>query len=125
MNDYIADTLIRIKNGYRVGKESVDLRYSKLILNLVKLLEKEGYVGKVDGKEKGIRVELKYNGRLPALTEVKRVSRPSLRVYKGVKDLPRVLNGLGIAVVSTPQGLMTDKEARKLNAGGEVLALIW
>lgn len=124
--DTVADALIRIKNGYRVGKESVDLRYSKLTLNLMKLLEKEGYVGKVTGKEdKGITVELKYNGRIPTLTDVKRISKPSLRVYKGIKELPYVLNGLGIAVISTPKGLLTDKQARKEKVGGEVLALIW
>lgn len=125
MNDSVSDTLIRIKNGYRVGKESVDLRYSKLILNLVKLLEKEGFLGKVENKDRSIIVELKYNGRIPAITDVKRVSRPSLRVYKGVKELPRVMNGLGLAVVSTPKGLMTDKDARKIKMGGEVLALVW
>ena len=125
MNDSIADALIRIKNGYRVGKESVDLRYSKLILALAKLLEKEGFLGKVEFKERSIIVVLKYNGRIPAVTDVKRVSKPSLRVYKGVKDLPRVMNGLGIAVISTPQGLMTDKDARKTKAGGEVSALVW
>ena len=123
--DVIADALIRIKNGYRVGKESVELRNSKLILLLVKLLEKEGFVGKVESKDRIITVELKYTGRVPALTDVKRVSRPSLRVYKGVKDIPYVLNGLGIAVVSTPKGLLTDKQARKEKVGGEIMALVW
>lgn len=125
MNDSVSDALIRIKNGYRVGRESVDLRYSKLILNMVKLLAKEGYLGKVETKDKDISVELKYNGKLPSITDIKRVSRPSLRVYKGVQELPRVMNGLGIAIVSTPKGIMSDKEARKIKMGGEVLALVW
>ncbi|MDP3758634.1 MAG: 30S ribosomal protein S8 [Candidatus Daviesbacteria bacterium] len=125
MNDPVADALIRIKNGYSVGKVSVELKCSKLILQLMKLLQKEGYLAEVKQDKREIVVILKYNSRIPALTDLKRVSKPSLRVYKGVKDLPRVLNGLGVAVISTPKGLMTDKEARKLKVGGEVLALIW
>ena len=123
--DPIADALIRIKNGYQVGKVSVDIRFSKLILGIMKLLEKEGYIGGVSKKDRLILVELKYESRKPVLTDIKRVSKPSLRIYKGVKELPRVLNGLGIAIVSTPKGLMTDKEARKQKLGGEVLALVW
>ncbi len=123
--DPIADALIRIKNGYQVGRVSVELSYSKLTLRLMELLEKEGYIGKVSNKDRQIIVELKYDARKSALTDVKRVSKPSLRVYKGVKELPRVLNGLGIAIISTPKGLMSDKEARKQRLGGEVLALIW
>ena len=123
--DPVADALIRIKNGYQIGKQSVDLRFSKLTLAIVKLLEKEGYIEKADKKDQGIIVTLKYVSRKPAITDVKRVSKPSLRVYKGVKDLPWVLNGLGIAIISTPNGVMTEKEAKKLKLGGEVLALVW
>ena len=125
MSDPVADALIRIKNGYRVGKESVSIKFSKLIFQLMKLLEKEGYVSDVQKNDREIKVNLKYQDRKPVLTDVKRVSKPSLRVYKGVKQLPRVLNGLGIAVISTPKGLLTDKDARKMKVGGEVLALIW
>ncbi|MDP3948120.1 MAG: 30S ribosomal protein S8 [bacterium] len=123
--DPVGDALIRIKNGYSVGKVSVTLNFSKLIWNLSKLLQKEGYLSEVKQSKREIIVTLKYNSRIPTLTDVKRVSKPSLRVYKGVKDLPRVLNGLGIAIISTPKGLLTDKEARKIKAGGEVLALVW
>lgn len=123
--DPVGDALIRIKNGYSVGKVSVQMRFSKLIWKLVKLLQKEGYLEGVEQDDREIIVILKYDSRIPALTDVKRVSKPSLRVYKGVKDLPHVLNGLGIAVISTPKGLMTDKEARKAKVGGEVLALVW
>lgn len=125
--DTIGDALIRIKNGYMVRKSEVSLRYSKLISEICKLFKKEGYIEsyKVDEKDREITVILKYNARVPSLTNVKRVSRPSLRIYKGAKSLPTVLNGLGIAVISTPQGLMTNKEARKQNLGGEVLALVW
>ena len=125
MNDPVADALIRIKNGYSVGKVSVAVSFSKMILKFLKLLQKEGYIQDVEQKKNEILVMLKYNSRIPALTDVKRISKPSLRVYKGVKDLPHVLNGLGIAIISTPKGLMTDREARKLKVGGEVLALIW
>ncbi len=123
--DPIADALIRIKNGYSVGRVSVDIRFSKLVLKLMELLEKEGYVGKVSKKDRNLIVELKYEARKGVLTDVKRISKPSLRVYKGAKELPRVLNGLGIAIVSTPKGLMSDRDARKQNLGGEVLALVW
>ncbi|MBI2600690.1 30S ribosomal protein S8 [Candidatus Daviesbacteria bacterium] len=125
--DTIGDALIRIKNGYMVGKSEVSVRYSKLIVEICKLLQAEGYIEKcsVDEKNREIIVTLKYNARVPSLTDVKRVSRPSLRVYKGAKALPSVLNGLGIAIVSTPKGLMTNKQARKQNLGGEVLALVW
>lgn len=125
MGDPIADTLIRIKNGYLVGKVSVVIRYSKQVLQLLKLLKKEGYISDVAQKDKVLLVSLKYNGRVPTMTDAKRVSKPSLRVYKGVKDLPRVLNGLGIAIISTPKGLMIDSQARKQKVGGEVLALVW
>lgn len=123
--DPVADALVRIKNGYSVGKQSVSLRYSKLIFKLMKLLQDEGYLGGADSKQRQIIVSLKYNGRKPAIFDIKRVSKPSLRIYKGASDLPFVLNGLGIAVISTPKGLMTDRQARKLKIGGEVLALVW
>lgn len=123
--DPVADALIRIKNGYQVGKVSVVIKFSKLIFKLAQLLKEEGYLSEVEQKDREIIVTLKYNSRIPVLTDINRVSKPSLRVYKGVKDLPRVLNGLGIAIISTPKGLMTDKEARKLKVGGEILALIW
>ncbi|MBI3109732.1 30S ribosomal protein S8 [Candidatus Daviesbacteria bacterium] len=125
MVDPIADGLIRIKNGYLVGKISVNVRFSKLILRIMKLLQQEGYIESVKQNKGELLVILKYNGRVPVLTDVKRVSTPSLRIYKGVKSLPSVLNGLGVAIVSTPKGVMTDKEARKQRLGGEVLALVW
>jgi|SRR3989344_1891410 len=125
MNDSIADALIRIKNGYLAGSREVTIKYSKIVVHILKLLEKEGYIEKVSQKDNIVEVTLKYVNRQPALTEVKRVSKPSLRIYKGVKELPRVLNGLGIAIISTPKGVMTDTAARKEKVGGEVLALVW
>ncbi len=123
--DNIGDALTRIKNGYLVGKKSVSVKFSKLILNLAKLLQKEGYLEAVSQKDREILVTLKYKERKPAITDIKRISKPSLRVYSGASRLPYVLNGLGIAVISTPKGLMTEKEARKSKVGGEVLAFIW
>lgn len=123
--DPIADALIRVKNGYLSGRTAVSLRYSKLILNLMKLLAKEGYIEDVKESSREIVVNLKYVSRKSAITDIKRVSKPSLRVYKGVGQLPYVLSGLGIAIISTPKGIMTDKQARKVKVGGEVLALVW
>lgn len=123
--DSVGDALVRIKNAYLVGKQSVSVRYSKLILNLMKLLQKEGFLESVSEKNREIIVTLKYTERKPAVVSLKRVSKPSLRVYKGAKDLPSVLNGLGIAVISTPKGLMTERQARKSKVGGEVLAFVW
>lgn len=123
--DPVADALIRIKNGYSVGKQSVTVRYSKLIFKLMKLLQDEGYLQEIKQKDRQVIVSLKYNARKPAIADIKRISKPSLRVYKGVSDLPYVLNGLGVAIISTPKGLMTEKQARKLKVGGEVLAFVW
>lgn len=125
VNDPVADTLIRIKNGYMASQREVEVGYSKLVLNLCQLLVNEGFIksSKEDGRK--INVVLKYESRKPALTEVKRVSKPGLRIYKGVKNLPTVLNGMGIAIISTPKGLMTDKQARKELVGGEIMAYVW
>lgn len=125
VNDSVGDALIRLKNGYSIGKEQVLVRYSKLVWNLMLLLKKEGFIESAKEKDKEIEVTLKYESRKPVLTDLERVSKPSLRIYKGVAELPRVLNGLGIAIVSTPKGLLTDKDARKEKVGGEVLALVW
>lgn len=126
VSDSVGDTLIRIKNGYRASKKEVLVPHSKLVLNLCQLLTKENYVESVEKlSERELKVVLKYEGREPVLTDVKRVSKPGLRVYKGSKKLPRVLNGLGIAVISTPKGLLTDREARKEKVGGEVMAYVW
>ncbi len=123
--DPIADTLIRIKNGYTSGKKSVEIPYSKLRFNLCKLLSQEGYTGNVNKNEKILSVILEYKSRKPVLTDIKRISKPSLRVYKGYKDLKGVLNGLGMAIISTPKGLMTEREARAKKLGGEVMAEVW
>lgn len=130
--DTVGDALIRIKNGYLASKPQVVLTYSKLVISICNLLKKEGYIA--DFKEEKhpkngafiqILVTLKYDNRKPVLSQVKRVSKPGLRVYKGKNALPYVLNGLGIAIISTPKGIMSDKQARKEGMGGEVLACVW
>ncbi len=123
--DPVADALIRIKNGYSVGKQSVSVKYSKLTFKLMELLQDEGYLEKAETKDREVIVLLKYSARKPAISGIQRISKPSQRVYKGISGLPSVLNGLGIAIISTPKGLMTDREARKLKVGGEVLAFVW
>lgn len=129
--DTVADALIRIKNGYLARKLTVVLLYSKLNIAVLKVLEKEGYIENfkevTEPKKKfmSILVSLKYDGKKPVLSDIKRISKPGLRVYKSKKTLPKVLNGLGIAIISTPKGVMTDSQARKEGLGGEVLAYVW
>ncbi len=129
MTDPIADMLTRIRNAVAVKKPEVVLPYSKLKFNLAKILQAESYIGKVDkvknGKFDEIRIELKYNNRGPAIRRIQRVSRPGQRVYVSGKELPRVLNGYGIAILSTSQGIMTNKQARKQKIGGELMCEIW
>lgn len=125
MNDLVSDALIRIKNGYMAAKFEVVLPYSKLISAICQVLIEEGYIESFKIDQHKIITNLKYQGKVPSLTDVKRVSKPGLRVYKGKSQLPRVLGGLGIALVSTPKGVMTDKKARNEGVGGEVLALVW
>ena len=129
--DIVADSLIRIKNGYLAYREEVILPYSKLVIAICELLEKEGFItsfkeSKVEGKSfSRITVILKYLGKKAALTDVKRISKPGLRIYKSSKALKGVLNGFGLAIVSTPKGVMSDKQARKEGVGGEVMAHVW
>lgn len=130
MTDPIADFLTRIRNANIVYKEKVEIPASKTKFNLANILKEEGYIKDVecieDGKQGILRVYLKYGAdREKVITGLKRISRPGLRVYARKDELPKVLNGLGIAVISTSKGLMTDKEARKLGVGGEVMCYIW
>ena len=130
MTDPIADMLTRIRNGNNARHSSVEIPASKMKKNLVQILLDEGFIEGYnvieDDKQGIIRVFLKYgtNGE-KVITNLKRVSKPGLRVYKKREDLPKVLNGLGIAILSTSEGLLTDKEARQKNVGGEVIAYVW
>jgi len=128
MTDPIADMFVRIKNGQAVGKTSVRMPASKVKLAIANLLKTEGYLLDVAVRELGPKRELElalkyYLGR-PAIDRLDRISRPGLRRYRGKDDLPKVLGGLGISIVSTSRGLMTDAEARKQGLGGEVIALV-
>jgi small subunit ribosomal protein S8 len=129
INDPIADMLIRLKNGYLARRQSVAVPYSKLKEGLAQILVEEGYVLKVkieqNEQKKDLVLRLKYQDGQPACRQVRRISKPGRRIYLGVTKLPRVLGGLGIAVVSTPRGLMTAKEARRERLGGEVICEVW
>ena len=131
MSDPIADMLTRIRNANTAKHDTVDIPASKMKLAIADILLKEGYVKAVDVVEEGnfktIRVTLKYgaNKNEKVLTGLKRISKPGLRVYASQDELPKVLGGLGTAIISTNKGVLTDKEARKENVGGEVLAFIW
>ena len=131
MTDPIADMLTRIRNANTSKHDTVDVPASKMKVSIADILFKEGYIQKYElvdyGSFKTIRITLKYgkDKNEKIITGLKRISKPGLRVYAGKDELPRVLGGLGIAIISTNQGVVTDKEARKLNVGGEVLAYIW
>lgn len=131
MTDPIADMLTRIRNGLGAQHETVEVPSSKIKIEIARILKQEGYITDytVTGdtaKEKVITIELKYGPeKQKVITGLKRISKPGLRVYAKGNDVPRVLNGLGIAIISTSKGLMTDRDARKANLGGEVVAYVW
>jgi len=129
MSDSIADMLTRIRNGLSAELPDVSMPHTKTKENVAKILKQEGYIGgfKSAGvkQTKTLTVELKYNGRRPVIEGLKRVSRPGLRRYVGAGEVPRVRNGLGTAIVSTSRGVITGREARRQNVGGELLAYIW
>lgn len=128
LQDPISDMLTHIRNGQARKKRDVSMPSSKLKVAVASVLKEEGYITdfKVsdDGVKKSLTVELKYYEGKPVIDTLKRVSRPSLRTYRSKGDLPTILNGLGIAIVSTPKGVMTDKSARQQGVGGEVLCLV-
>ncbi len=129
LTDPIGDMLTRIRNGQRARKDSVLSPASKLRVRVLDVLQREGYIRGYSEEEmgpaKGIRIELKYFEGQPAIRHVARVSKPGRRVYSGSQELPRVMNGLGITIVSTPRGVLSDAEAREQNVGGEVLAEVF
>ena len=128
MSDPIADMLTRIRNGQTAGKSAVCMPASKQKIAVAEVLKNEGYIKDFsrtgDGAKQTLEIELKYFQGRPVIETVKRVSRPGLRIYKSRNELPKVLGGLGIAIISTSKGLMTDREARKQGHGGEVIAFV-
>jgi small subunit ribosomal protein S8 len=129
VTDPLGDLLTRIRNGQRAKKDSVLTPASKLRVRVLDVLQREGYIRGYSeeqmGPAAGLRVELKYFEGQPAIKHVARVSKPGRRVYSGSQSLPRVMNGLGITIVSTPRGVLSDAEAREQNVGGEVLAEVF
>ena len=131
MSDVIADMLTRIRNANTAKHDTVDVPSSKMKIAIADILVNEGFIEKYEIIEEGnfntIRITLKYGAdkNEKVITGIKRISKPGLRVYAGKEELPRVLGGLGIAILSTNQGIITDKEARKLQVGGEVIAFVW
>ena len=130
MSDVIADMLTRIRNANNAKHETVDIPASKMKKSIADILVEEGYIKSAqiieDGKQGIIRVTLKYGqGKQKILQGLRRVSKPGLRIYSNCEDMPKVMNGLGIAIVSTSKGVMTDKKARQANVGGEILAFVW
>ena len=130
ITDVIADMLTRIRNAGTAKHETVDVPASNVKNAIAQILVEEGYVKEVqiidDGKQGVIRIYLKYTeNKKPVISGIKRISKPGLRIYASKDELPKVLGGLGVAVISTSKGIMTDKKARKLGVGGEVMAYIW
>lgn len=130
LSDPLGDLLARIRNGQRAGKTTIDAPASKLRMSVLEVLKREGYIRGYSAAEARpgvatLRVELKYHEGQPVIRNIDRVSKPGRRVYSKIKDLPRVYNGLGIAILSTPRGVMSDAEARAANVGGEVLCEVF
>jgi len=129
LTDPLGDMLTRIRNGQQARKDSVVSPASKLRARVLEVLAREGYIRgyteEAMGPARGLRIELKYFEGQPAIRHVARVSKPGRRVYSGSKDLPRVRNGLGITIISTPKGVLSDAEARDQNVGGEILAEVF
>lgn len=128
MSDPIADMFTRIRNAQRVEKETVAMPSSKLKVAIASVLKDEGYIDGFEVRNEGpkteLQVQLKYYAGRPVIEKLERVSRPGLRVYRGRDALPQVMNGLGVAIVTTPQGVMTDRKARQAGIGGEVIAFV-
>jgi len=131
VNDTIADMLTRIRNANLARHQTTMVPATRMTRSIARVLQQEGFIGEFaedgEGVKKHLVISLKYKGknRQPIITALKRVSKPGLRVYSNRKDLPRVLGGIGIAIISTSSGIMTDREARRQNVGGEILCYVW
>ncbi|CAG7603594.1 30S ribosomal protein S8 [Candidatus Vallotia tarda] len=128
MSDPIADMLTRIRNAQMVEKEAVTMPSSKVKVAIANLLKEEGYINdfvvKVHAPETKLNIELKYHAGKPVIGRLERISKPGLRVYRRRNEIPRVMNGFGVAIISTPKGLMTDRKARAIGVGGEVVCYV-
>ncbi len=128
-NDPISDFLTRIRNAQHANLSKIEMPGSRMKYTLAKILEREGYVGKVSERKDGVKnflaIEMRYNGKEPQIRAIKRVSTPGRRVYRGATELPRVLSDIGIAIISTSAGVMTNKDARRRKLGGEVICEVY
>jgi small subunit ribosomal protein S8 len=129
VNDPIGDMIIQIKNAKMAGIRAVEIPYSRLKFDVAKIMQEEGYLDSVDKSgefpRQQLKIALSYQGKSAVLTDVKRKSKPGLRIYVGKSMIPQVIGGMGIAILSTPRGIMTGKEAKKQGIGGELLCEIW
>ena len=129
MNDTVADFLTRVRNGFRAEHEDVTINYTVLVENIAKVMRSEGYIKDFqtvgEGAEKVMIVKLKYVNGTSVIANLQRVSKPSRRVYVGYNDVKPIMNGLGLSILSTPAGVMSDNDARKKHVGGEVLCNVW
>ena len=125
VNDHLSDFVTRIRNGYQARLPEIQYPPVKTVWEMAQVLSKEGYVGEVKKTEEGLSIKLKYTAKKPAIMGIKRVSKPGVRRYSGIKDIPKVWGGLGINILSTPKGVLSERQAEKLNSGGEILAQVW
>ena len=129
INDLLSDMIARIKNGQKARLAQVDCRFSKLSANVLEVLKNDGYIRDYavigEGNKKDIRIDLKYHEGEPVIKQIKRASTPGRRTYYSISDLPKFFNGLGIAIISTSKGVMSDFEARNANVGGEILCSVF
>ena len=129
ISDPIADLLTRVRNAYRAGKSDVKIPFSRVKADIAKILKDEGYIAQYEidrsGKFPEIKLKTKFAERVPALTGIRRVSKPGLRNYVAANEIPRVLGGLGVAILSTSRGVITGRQAKRLNVGGELMAIVW
>jgi small subunit ribosomal protein S8 len=130
VTDPIADLLTRVRNANSASKPEIEVPYSRLKLEIAKVLKREGYIADVyaekrDGGKQVLKIQLKIVGKERAIVGIRRISKPGLRQYAGATEMPRVLGGMGISIVTTSRGVMTGHEARKANLGGEILAYVW
>jgi small subunit ribosomal protein S8 len=125
VNDQLSDFVTRIRNGYMAKKKRIEIPNVKIVSRVAEILIKSGYLLKLKTEENKLFAELKYEAKEPAMSGIERVSRPGARIYFGADRIPKVLGGLGMCVLSTPKGIMADKQAKKTNNGGEVILKIW
>jgi small subunit ribosomal protein S8 len=125
VNDHLSDLVTRIRNGYQAKLETIKVPVTKTVEQVAKVLADEGYLETVKKENGTLTIILKYKGREPAITGIKRVSKPGARIYSSVKNFPKVVGGLGINILTTPRGILSEIKAKKLNTGGEIIAQVW